>query len=67
MEWGVPLRDKASSDTVVEVDLGGVGGGDGGEVGVCSQEEVAVDQESGAGGDPIIIGSGDCGHGLPFT
>lgn len=55
------MRKESSSDAVLEADLGGFCGGDGGKVDVGGQKEVPVDQESGAG--DLIGGAGGCGHG----
>lgn len=54
------MREKSGSHPAVEADLGGVSSRGGGEVGVGSQEEVAVNQESDTIGSGIDNG-GDGG------
>ena len=56
-----PVREEGGGDAVLEADLGGLGGGEGGEVDVSGEEEVAMDEEAGGGG-----GGGNGGHGGAF-
>lgn len=43
------MRNKSGGDTVLEADLGGLGGGYRGKISMSCQEEIPVDQEAGAG------------------
>lgn len=49
----------------MKADLGAVGGGRRGEVGVGCQEEIPVNQKSGTGDPGGSVG--DCGHSLAFA
>lgn len=52
------MGKQGGGDPILELDLGALGGGHGGEVDVGGEEEVPVDEEAGAG-----AGAGDGGHG----
>lgn len=53
------MRKKNRRGYILKLDPSGFGSGEGGEVGVGSQEEVPVDQETGAA-------AGDSGHDRSF-
>lgn len=55
------MREEGGGEAVLEADLRGLGGGEGGEVDVSSEKEVAVDEEGGGGGGGGRGGNG--GHG----
>lgn len=60
------MGDEAGGEAAMEeADLGGLGGGDGREVGVCGENEVAVDEESSPRA-PSNTGAGDGCKGGAF-
>lgn len=43
------MGEESGVDAVLEADLRGLGGGEGGEVNVSGEKEVTVDEEAGGG------------------
>lgn len=60
-----PVRDEASSDAILEPDLRTLSSSNRRNINMSSQEEIPVDQESGA--ECSIAGAGDCGHSGALT
>lgn len=60
-----PVRNKSSSEAVLEADLGGLSGRDRGKIDMSGQEKIAVNQETGARGG--IGGGGDGGQSGTFS